>query len=135
MSSSKPLAGLYRLCLEAEKPGLLGSPSFHLSLLVYPSGSSVTGIVHIAQSVTPPGGNITVNVTGSIHEMAFGAQVTKVIALSGEYAVSFPPPAIGMYLAPFKATIVFHNEDKQGLSTFEWGHQIDTNVPTTNVAC
>jgi hypothetical protein len=135
MSSSTPLAGLYRLCLVAQKPGLLGSPVFHANLLVYPSGSSVTGIVHISQSVTPPNGEITVQVTGAIHEMAFGAQVTKVIAISGEYAVSFPPPAIGMYLAPFKATIVFHNEDKEGLSTFEWGHQIDTNVPTTVVDC
>src|ERR1700744_5104662 len=103
MSSSKPLAGLYRLCLEAQKPGLLGAPVFHLNLLVYPSGSSVTGIVNISQSVTPPGNNITVRVTGTIHEMVFGAQVTKVISLTGEYVVSFPPPAIGSYLAQYKS--------------------------------
>ncbi|WP_448699158.1 DUF1842 domain-containing protein [Mucilaginibacter sp. AW1-3] len=136
MSTSTPLAGLFQLCLLAEKPGLLGAPVFNLKLLVYPAGQSVTGLVHISQSVTPQGAPVVVNVHGTLHEMVFGAQVTKVITLSGQYVVSFPPPAIGSYLANFSATLVFNQKDAwTGVSNFAWGHQTDNGVPTHSVPC
>lgn len=135
-TQTNPLIGLYQLCLLAEKPGMLGSPVFDLALLVHPSASSVTGVVHITQSVTPPNGNITVNVTGNIHELVFGSQVTKVLTLTGQYVVSFPPPAIGSYLAHFAATIVFHGNDwSNGVGNFHWNNQIDNNVPTHSRPC
>jgi hypothetical protein len=131
-----PLADLYRLCLTAEKPGLLGAPTFHIALLVHPSGNSVSGVVHITQAVTPPNGSITVNVTGTIHELVFGAQITKVIVISGTYIVRCLPPALCLYQEHFTATIAFHGNDwTQGSGNFHWANNTDNNVPTKSVPC
>ncbi|WP_295650293.1 DUF1842 domain-containing protein [uncultured Mucilaginibacter sp.] len=135
-TETSPLIGLYQLCLLAEQKGLLGAPTFHLGLLVNAPHGTVTGQVHITQAVTPPSGAVTVNVTGTLHELVFGPTVTKVLTLSGQYIVSFPPPAIGSYLAHFSATIVFHgNGWVNGLGNFHWANHIDNNVPTNSIAC
>jgi len=137
MSTSTAQAiGLYQLCLNGAKTGLLGAPTFHVSLLVNPSANSITGVVQITQSVTPHGAATSINVTGTVHEMGFGGQNTKVIVLKGQYVVSVPPPAIGAYLQEFEAAIVFHGDGwANGLGNFHWGTSVDNSVPVKSVPC
>jgi hypothetical protein len=51
----------------------------------------------------PPNGEIDIpNVTGQIRHLGLG-QDSMIVSLSGKYLVSFPPPAIGSYLADFNS--------------------------------
>ncbi len=85
--------------------GLPGSQVAHFHLTVTPSTNSVAGIVEINQAIEGPESQIVVkNVTGTIQAAEFG-KVTKIVSLSGEYMVSFPPPAIGSYIAKFSANM------------------------------
>lgn len=133
-TETSPLIGLFQLNL-VSTTGLLGAPTFHLGLLVNPSGETVTGLVNITQAIDPKlsGSNVNVNVTGTYQELVFGAQTTKVIVLNGEYVYSVPPPAIGSFLCKFNA-VIHLDEDWNGTGSYTWGfNQKAANVPTKEV--
>jgi hypothetical protein len=101
--------GLYQLCLVAGNEGTPGAPILHLSLLVNAVTGQITGQGTQSQAIAPPGGKINIsNITGVMHSAGFG-KVTKLIALKGEAFISFPPPAIGSYIAPFNAAFATDN--------------------------
>jgi len=95
--------GLYLVNAVAGNQGTAGAPLLHLSLLVNSATGAITGHAMQTQAVQPPGDKIVVgNVTGSLRSTGFG-QYTQVVSLTGSAVISFPPPAIGSYLAPFTA--------------------------------
>lgn len=133
-TQTSPLIGLFQLNLVATT-GLMGAPTFHMGLLINPSGGSVTGIVNITQAVDPnsSASNANVNVSGTYQELVFGSQTTKVIVLNGEYVYSVPPPAIGSFLCKFNA-VIHLDENWDGTGSYIWGFdQKAVNVPTKDV--
>lgn len=93
--------GLYQLDLVAGNEGVPGAPILKLSLLVNASTGEVSGQGRIDQAVES--GSVPIsNIKGQLRSTGYG-EYTKVLALQGEGFVSFPPPAIGSYLAPFTA--------------------------------
>lgn len=103
MSENTDAVGLYQVQLVAGNEGMPGAPILNMSLLVNAATGQITGQAVQTQSVAPPGNKIVIgNVTGQMHSAGFGS-VTKLIALQGSAVISFPPPAIGSYLAPFSA--------------------------------
>lgn len=101
--------GLYQLCLTAGKEGTPGAPILHLSLLVNAATGRITGQGVQTQAVPAPGDKIHINnITGVMHSAGFGG-ITKLIALRGQAFISFPPPAIGSYIAPFNAAFATDN--------------------------
>ncbi len=133
-TNSSPIARIFRLCLHGEKKGLLGAPTFDISLLIDPVLCQANGRVHISQSVTPPGGNLDIDVTGTYHELVFGADVTHNIVLSGYYFRACPPPALCVVREHFSATITL-DKNWNGTGNFVWGNQTDYNVPVNTVSC
>jgi len=102
--------GLYLVNLVMGKEGTPGAPILHLSLLVNAASGAVTGHGVQTQAVAAPGNRVEIgNITGQIHGAGFGG-VTKLVALQGQAVISFPPPAIGSYLAPFAANLGVNNE-------------------------
>ena len=93
--------GLYKVDLTAGNEGLPGAPILKLSLLVNATNGEVTGQGTISQATDSNDVSIT-KITGKVRSTGFG-EYTKVVALEGQGYVSFPPPAIGSYLAPFDA--------------------------------
>jgi len=71
------------------------------------------------------------NVKGVIRATGFG-KVTHVVALEGEYVVSFPPPAIGEYIAKFSAHMAIDN-NWDGMGGFSYGNHNVENVPVKKV--
>ncbi len=109
-----------------------GAPVMHFSLVVVPSANSVSGTVEITQALPPPYGSIVIhNVKGVIRATGFG-KVTHVVALEGEYVVSFPPPAIGEYIAKFSAHMAIDN-NWDGKGGFSYGNHNVENVPVKKV--
>jgi hypothetical protein len=95
--------GLYLVNGVAGNQGASGAPLLHFSLLVNSVTGAITGHATQTQAVQPPGDRIVVgNVTGSLRSTGLG-QYTQIVSLTGSAVVSFPPPAIGSYLAPFTA--------------------------------
>src|SRR5580698_1396975 len=93
--------GLYLVNGIAGKEGTPGAPLLHFSLLVNAVTGAITGHAVQTQAVAPPGDKIVVsNVTGTLRYAGLG-HFTKLVHLEGEAVISFPPPAIGSYLAPF----------------------------------
>ncbi|MFC4992757.1 DUF1842 domain-containing protein [Rubritalea tangerina] len=93
--------GLYKVDLIAGNEGVPGAPILRLSLLVNAATGEVTGQGRITQAVES--GDVPIsNIKGQVRATGFG-EYTKVLSLEGEGFVSFPPPAIGSYLAPFTA--------------------------------
>lgn len=122
------LVGAYLVNGTAGNVGLPGAPIMHFSLVVVPGANSVSGTVEITQAIAPPNGDIVIkNVTGTIRSTGYG-QVTQVVALEGEYIVSFPPPAIGSYLAKFSAHMAIDN-NWTGKGGFTYGTNDVENVP------
>ncbi|MFL6673084.1 MAG: DUF1842 domain-containing protein [Massilia sp.] len=108
--------------------GLPGAPVLQLDLLYNPEEGNLNGQAIISQTVVPPYGRVVVrHVTGDAHGLGLGG-ATRAIAVRGEYVQSFPPPAIGSYLAQFSATFVTDNNWK-GHGSFEFGNQKVMNVP------
>ena len=109
--------------------GTPGAPIATFSLVVVPSQHTVTGTVVITQAVNGPDSHIVVQVKGKIYAAGLG-QFTKVVSLHGQYIQSFPPPAIGAFLADFDAHLAIDNawNGKGGFSYYQ--HQIE-NVPVT----
>jgi Domain of unknown function (DUF1842) len=129
MSTTEPLAGLYPVKGILGNVGVPGAPICHFNLLVYPSGHTVSGIVNITQAIAGPESHITVQVHGKIYATGLG-KVTQVVSLQGQYGVSFPPPAIGTYLASFEAHMAIDN-DWNGKGGFEYGGKHIEDVPVT----
>lgn len=126
---SKVIAGAYLTKGTIGNLGMPGAPIAHFSLVVVPSSNSVSGTVEITQAIEGPESNIIVrNVTGQIRATGYG-KVTKVVSLEGEYLVSFPPPAIGSYLAKFSAHMAIDN-DWNGKGGFTYGN---SNVDDVSV--
>jgi hypothetical protein len=100
--------GLYQLCLTAGT-GKPGAPTLQLQLLVNAATGRITGQGVQTQAIAPPGNQINIsNITGVMHSAGFGG-ITKLIALRGQAFISFPPPAIGSYIAPFEAAFATDN--------------------------
>ncbi|MCI9843768.1 DUF1842 domain-containing protein [Flavobacterium pectinovorum] len=121
------LAGAYLAKGTIGNVGTPGAPVATFSLVVVPSQHSVTGTVVITQAVNGPDSHIVVQVKGRIYSTGFG-NYTQVVSLQGQYVQSFPPPAIGAFLADFNAHLAIDNA-WNGIGGFSYyQHQIE-NVP------
>jgi hypothetical protein len=133
--STNPLAALYRACGTIGNLGTPSAPIAHYALLVNPTHRSVTGVVHITQAIQGPDSDISINVTGTIHELVFGAQVTHVVLLSGNYMQPCPPPETCILSLKFAAHMAI-DEAWNGVGGFSYGRneRID-NVPVKSSPC
>ncbi|TDW47024.1 uncharacterized protein DUF1842 [Flavobacterium sp. 270] len=124
------LAGAYLATGTIGKVGTPGAPIAKFSLVVVPSQHSVTGTVVITQAVNGPDSHIVVQVKGKIYASGLG-KVTQLVSLHGQYVQSFPPPAIGAFLADFDAHLAIDNawNGTGGFSYYK--HQIE-NVPVAS---
>lgn len=120
--------GLYVVNGVAGNQGVPGAPLLHFSLLVNATTGAVTGHAQQTQAVPAPYNQINIgNITGQVHAAGLG-KITKLVTLQGSAVISFPPPAIGSYLAPFTAHFAVDNEwDGQGGWTL--GTHTVENVP------
>ncbi|MFD1601496.1 DUF1842 domain-containing protein [Flavobacterium artemisiae] len=124
------LAGAYLASGTIGNVGTPGAPIARFQLVVVPSQHSVSGTVVITQAVQGPSSHIVVQVKGKIYSTGFG-KVTQVVSLHGQYVQSFPPPAIGAFLADFDAHLAIDNE-WNGVGGFSYyQHQIE-NVPVAS---
>ena len=122
------LIGAYLVTGTVGNVGMPGAPIMHFSLVVVPGAHTVSGTVEITQALASPNGVIVVkNVTGQIRPTGFGT-VTQVVSLEGEYVQSFPPPAIGSYLAKFTANMAIDN-NWNGTGGFTYENHDVNNVP------
>ncbi|KAF2513425.1 DUF1842 domain-containing protein [Flavobacterium foetidum] len=127
---SELLAGAYLAKGTIGNVGTPGAPIATFSLVVVPSQHTVTGTVVITQAVQGPDSHIVVQVKGRIYSTGFG-NFTQVVSLQGQYVQSFPPPAIGSFLADFNAHLAIDNawNGTGGFSYYQ--HQIE-NVPVAS---
>ena len=129
-----PALNLYRVTGRAGDVGTPGSPILHFDLLVDSSAGSISGHAHIDHAVAPPNGEIHIhNVTGTVHELIFGGQVTLLVALQGTYDRVLPPPVILTILERFAAQ--FSVDQKwEGRGSFDYnnGAQVVNDVPVTS---
>jgi hypothetical protein len=97
--------GLYLLKLRfTPQHGLVGGGSMTLAVSV----DAATGALHgQARGALEAGSEhpftFSADATGALHSTGLGGSV-RVGAVRGQAFVSFPPPAIGSYLAPFSAS-------------------------------
>ncbi|SEO53718.1 protein of unknown function [Flavobacterium sp. CF108] len=125
------LAGAYLAKGTIGNVGTPGAPIASFSLVVVPSQNSVSGTVVVTQAINGPDSHIVVQVTGKIYATGFG-QFTQVVSLQGKYVHTFPPPAIGAFLADFDAHLAIDGawNGTGGFSYYE--HNIE-NVPVKAV--
>ncbi|TDO77341.1 uncharacterized protein DUF1842 [Flavobacterium chryseum] len=125
------LAGAYLAKGTIGNVGTPGAPIATFSLVVVPSQHTVSGTVVITQAVNGPDNHIVIPVKGKIYATGFG-QFTQIVSLQGQYVQSFPPPAIGSFLADFDAHFAIDNawNGTGGFSYYK--HQIE-NVPVASV--
>jgi len=92
------------------KTNNVGGASMTLQLAIDPMSIFINGrangTFHQGTQHTP---SFTASTSGQIHSTGFG-NITKVGGVTGQAVVSFPPPAIGSYLAPFEADFAVDNE-------------------------
>lgn len=120
--------GAYLVKLQIGDLGTPGAPILHFAGVVNAPTGAINGTAEITQAVAPPNGDLHIpHVTGQIRHLGFGED--KIIAtLAGQYLVSFPPPAIGSYLAKFEA-VLHVDKSWNGKASFTYGgHTID-DVP------
>ncbi|MBS1522842.1 MAG: DUF1842 domain-containing protein [Bacteroidetes bacterium] len=128
-TNTSTLIGAYLVNGTAGNVGMPGAPIMHFSLVVVPSANSVSGTVEITQAIPPPNSQIVIrNVTGSIHELVFGPNVTYVIALEGVYYHTLTPPAIGTIQEKFEAHLAVDGQ-WNGKGSFSYGNRHVDNVP------
>lgn len=125
------LAGAYLAKGTIGNVGTPGAPIATFSLVVVPSQNSVSGTVVITQAISGPDGHIVVPVTGKIYATGFG-QFTQVVSLQGQYVHSFPPPAIGAFLANFDAHLAI-DAAWNGTGGFSYYQHNIENVPVKAV--
>ncbi|MEL1242725.1 DUF1842 domain-containing protein [Flavobacterium sp. DGU11] len=129
-SKTSRLIGAYLVNGTMGNVGMPGAPIMHFSLVVVPSTNSVSGTVEITQALAPPMGDIVIrNVSGVIRATGFG-NVTKIVALEGQYVQSVPPPAIGSFLADFSAHMAIDN-NWNGKGGFSYGGHDVEDVPVS----
>lgn len=118
--------GLYKVDLVAGNEGLPGAPILRMSLLVNATNGQVTGQGVITQAIES--GDVPIRkITGQVRSTGFG-EYTKIVSLEGEGFVSFPPPAIGSYLAPFTSHFAIDDSwDGKG------GWQLGNSEPVEDV--
>ena len=121
------LAGAYLANGTIGNVGMPGAPIATFSLVVVPSQHTVTGTVVITQAVNGPDNHIVISVKGKIYATGFG-QFTQVVSLHGQYVQSFPPPAIGSFLADFDAHFAIDNA-WNGTGGFTYWKNTVENVP------
>jgi len=120
--------GLYLVNGVAGKEGMPGAPLLHFSLLVDAPTGKVTGHAVQTQAVAPPGNEIKINdISGMVRATGLG-KLTKIVALEGSALISFPPPAIGSYLAPFSAHFAV-DDAWNGVGGWTLGHTSVEDVP------
>jgi hypothetical protein len=124
---SELLVGAYLASGKIGNVGVPGAPIASFSLVVVPSQHSVSGTVVITQAVNGPNSRIVIQVTGKISATGFG-KFTQVVALQGQYVQSFPPPAIGAFLADFDAHMAIDNA-WNGAGGFSYWKEHIENVP------
>lgn len=127
---SELLAGAYLAKGTIGNVGTPGAPIATFSLVVVPSQNSVTGTVVITQAVPGPSGHIVVQVKGKIYSAGL-KEITQVVSLHGQYVQSFPPPAIGAFLADFDAHLAIDNE-WNGVGGFSYYQHNIENVPVAS---
>lgn len=126
------LAGAYLAKGTIGNVGTPGAPIASFSLVVVPSQNSVSGTVVITQAVHGPYSHIVVPVTGKIYATGFG-QFTQVVSLKGQYVHTFPPPAIGAFLADFDAHLAIDGS-WNGTGGFSYYQHDVENVPVKAAA-
>lgn len=90
--------------------GVVGGGSMLMQLGVDPVRGTLNGRADGSiQEGTQHAPTFVASATGHVHSTGLG-NVTKVGAVSGEAVVSFPPPAIGSYRAPFSASFAVDNQ-------------------------
>jgi hypothetical protein len=95
--------GLYLESGVAGNQGTPGAPLLHFHLVVNAVTGAITGQAVQTQAIAPPGDRIAIsNITGVVHHTGLGPY-NLAVSLEGSAVISFPPPAIGSYLAPFRA--------------------------------
>ncbi len=124
--------GLYLVKGEAGKEGMLGAPLLYFTLLVNAVTGAVSGQARQKQAVQSPYDSILIeNITGKIRSTGFD-KYTKIVALQGSTVISFPPPAIGSYLAPFSAHFAI-DDAWNGVGGWSLGNQDVENVPVKSI--
>ncbi|WP_440053291.1 DUF1842 domain-containing protein [Pseudoalteromonas sp. T1lg65] len=100
--------GAFLVKLQYQTAGV-GGGSMEIQLVVDAVSGSINGAGHgrILEG-TEHSPTFTASGAGHMHATGFN-QVTKVGALTGKALVSFPPPAIGSYEAPFTASFAVDN--------------------------
>jgi len=121
------LAGAYLAKGTIGNVGTPGAPIATFSLVVVPSQHTVSGTVVITQAVNGPDNHIVIPVKGKIYSTGFG-KFTQVVSLHGQYVQSFPPPAIGSFLADFDAHFAIDNA-WNGTGGFSYYKHTIENVP------
>lgn len=120
--------GLYLVNGTGGKIGTPGAPLLKYSLLVNAVTGAITGQAVQTQALAAPYNEIHIsNITGQVRATGLGSY-TKVVTLTGSAVISFPPPAIGSYLAPFSAHIAVDNA-WNGVGGWTLGNTNVENVP------
>ena len=100
---------LYLVKLNYKTKGL-GGASMTLQLAVDPRSININGRADgTFQQGTQHMPSFTASASGQIHGAGFG-KITKIGGVTGQAVVSFAPPAIGSYLAPFSADFAVDNK-------------------------
>jgi hypothetical protein len=125
--------GLYLLKLSFTPPhGVVGAGSMTLALTVNASSGALHGQAQgtILEGTQHPN-TFTAQVSGAMHSTGFG-DIVKVGAVSGEAAVSVPPPEIGTFLASFSASFSL-DSNWSGQGQFSVGsHSYESEVKQTD---
>ncbi|MGI4760344.1 MAG: DUF1842 domain-containing protein [Janthinobacterium lividum] len=96
---------------------------------------TVTGVVHITQAIAGPGSDVRVNVTGTIHKLVWGPDVTSTVLLTGTYSQPCPPPQTCISNYKFMAHLLV-NAGWDGMGGFECGANARIeNVPVKSSDC
>ena len=126
--------GYYIVDLEVTPEGgmMPGAPLLKLKLGVNATNGEVNGQATITQALPPPHGELQFPVSGTVHHTGLGAD-TLLVALSGQYAVSVPPPAIGTYLAHFTAALAV-DKSWNGTGSYSYDHHKMSRCKVTNTS-
>ena len=118
--------GLYLVKVVVGNVGTPGAPIVNLALTVDAPSGNVSGIAEITQAVQ--GGNHRFPVSGHIYHTGLG-QDQLLVALNGQFVYSVPPPAIGSFLAQFRAGLVV-DKNWNGHGGFDY---LNTHVDNVTV--
>ncbi|GAB5348780.1 DUF1842 domain-containing protein [Alteriqipengyuania sp. 357] len=124
--------GYYIVDVEVAPEGGMqpGAPNLTLKLGVNASNGEVNGQATLTQSVR--GGDHEFPVSGVIHHTGFGED-KLLVALTGHYVQSVPPPAIGAWLA--QASIALAVDDSwNGTGSYTFGHSRMSRCKVTNTS-